>query len=112
MAALIQRDETAALGRLRQMVEQGLLDEGAVRGLPTFRLRFGLLLEHIGTPVSLDDLVLDHLRTGGAVSRAQVAELTGLSPDQAKRLLARLVEEGSLEHRGQGRGTSYVARSG
>jgi ATP-dependent DNA helicase RecG len=115
-ARLIQRDEGAALGRLRQMVAQGLLVERAGgREGPVFRLAPGVLADPVVSIVApsgvADELVLERARARGAVSRAEVVELTGLSSDQAKRLLTRLAREGWLERRGQGRAVHYAPRS-
>ena len=41
------------------------------------------------------------------ITRSEAAELCRLSPDQAKRLLLRMVDDGQLAHQGAGKGTYY-----
>jgi predicted HTH transcriptional regulator len=65
----------------------------------------GTLLEHEVTVLQLA------AAPQGATRRA-VAAMTGLSSDQAKRLLARLVADGRLFEQGKGRGVTYRLGAG
>lgn len=58
-------------------------------------------------PEQQRQMVLKYVREHGAIKRADVMELCGLSADQSKRLLATLVEEGVLALSGSKRGATY-----
>ncbi len=55
----------------------------------------------------VEQALLKHVAAEGRVTRAQLVAAYDLSADQAKRLLAGLVERGLLERRGEGRGAHY-----
>ena len=57
---------------------------------------------------SASQVVLQHLRECGRVTRREVAALCGLSPQQASRLLNGLLEKGQITRHGVGRGTWYA----
>ncbi len=59
------------------------------------------------TAESVSQKVLQHLRARGRVTRREVSELCGQSPQQATRLLSRMLEAGQITRHGVGRGTWY-----
>ncbi len=61
-----------------------------------------------GTSEPASQKVLQHLRERGRVTRREVSELCDLSPQQATRLLNRLLESGQIIRHGVGRGTWYA----
>jgi ATP-dependent DNA helicase RecG len=54
--------------------------------------------------------VLQYVATHGRITRSEVAGLCQLAPDQAYRLLRRLVQRGDLVQEGQKKGTRYEKR--
>jgi hypothetical protein len=62
--------------------------------------------------VEAEQAVLRAVEEGSRVTRGDVIALTGLSVDQAKRLLAQLVARGRLVRDGRGRGVVYRAANG
>ena len=60
-------------------------------------------------PEQQRQMVLNYVRKHGAIKRADVMALCGLSGDQATRLLSRLVEDGALRRTGERKAASYVA---
>jgi ATP-dependent DNA helicase RecG len=52
-------------------------------------------------------MVLNYVKEHGSIKRAEVMELCALTADQAKHLLAKLVEEGRLKKHGERRHTYY-----
>lgn len=51
---------------------------------------------------------LDFVRQSGSISRSEAAELCGITPDQASRLLRDMRDDGHLEMIGARRGTRYI----
>jgi len=56
-------------------------------------------------------MVIQYLRAHKHDKRSEVAELCKVSPDQAKRLLQKLVKVGKLLQHGKGKGTRYELNS-
>ena len=63
------------------------------------------------SPAAREEAVLRHVASRGRITRREAAELVGVGPYQASRLLDRLVDEGKLVRRGARRGTFYERRS-
>ncbi len=83
--------------------------ELGVRVVPLWRMLVGETPETEPRAVeSASRRVLQHLRERGRVTRREVAALCGLSPQQASRLLSRLLGEGQIKRHGVGRGTWYA----
>ena len=59
-------------------------------------------------PIQQDQMVLSYVESFGTITRAKAAELCRLSPQQARGVLKRLVEQGQLELRGERRAAHYV----
>jgi ATP-dependent DNA helicase RecG len=58
-------------------------------------------------PLQQEEMVKRYVREHGSIRRSDVVELCRLGADQAKRLLARLVEAGALVRVGEGKGSRY-----
>lgn len=116
-ASAIQKNESVARAVLERLVEAGLVEgRGATRGR-TYTLsaqvyqRLGQGTDYVRQagfgPIQQEQMVLQYVRTQGRITRSEAAELCRLSPDQAKRLLLRMVDDGQLAHQGAGKGTYY-----
>ena len=53
-------------------------------------------------------MILQYVQVHGQITRNQAAELCGLSPDQASRVLRRLVSAGKLSQQGENKGRVYM----
>jgi ATP-dependent DNA helicase RecG len=120
-ARLIQKPEAEARSRLLRLVEAGL---GEARGerkgrswhlsAATYR-RLGekaaYVHQHGFEPMQQEQMVLQYVEKHGRITRAEVAELCKLSPDQAYRLLQRLTESGRLTRHGTKKGAWYERRA-
>jgi ATP-dependent DNA helicase RecG len=58
-------------------------------------------------PLQQEQMVLSYVAQHGRIRRQDVVDLCRLGPDQATRLLQRLVKEGKLVLRGQRKGAFY-----
>ncbi len=60
--------------------------------------------------IAYDDSMLDALRTSESpMSAVELRDLNGGTPDQARKALNRLIEEGKVSFSGKARGTRYAA---
>ena len=117
VARLIQRDQRAAHDLLRQLQQNELIASFSSGGRRLYRLGPALSGErgHVEVGPSIVDLSLGqieqqlktYVQRHGRIQRGQVETLTGLSRDQAYRLLQRLARQGELERIGRGRGAYY-----
>jgi len=113
-AQQIQKPEAQAFVVLRRLVDAGLVEMHTLRNGVMWRLsvsahralggkaQFGRLEQ--------EQSIVQFVEKHGRITRGAAAELCGLSPDQAYRVLMRLVEEGSLVRRGAKKGASYERR--
>ena len=62
-------------------------------------------------PIQQQEMIVQYLRAHRHIKRSEVAELCKLSPDQAKRLLQKLVKANKLIQYGKGKGTRYELKS-
>lgn len=120
VAELLQVSPTVARSALGRMVEEGLIEErGAVRSR-TYHLG-AEAHRALGTPsgyvrsrgfdaIQQRQLVLNYVEAHGEIARRQAAELCGIPPTQASRLLRELVDSGDLVMVGSRRGSRYRAR--
>jgi ATP-dependent DNA helicase RecG len=53
-------------------------------------------------------MILQYVEAHGQITRNQAAELCGLSPDQANRVLRRLVSADKLGQQGENKGRVYM----
>lgn len=121
-AALIQRPEGEARGRLQRLVESGLAESRGERKGRTWHLsaaayrRLGDKAAYVRQrgfePLQQEQMVLQYVEKHGSVSRAEAAGLCQLSPPQAYRLLQRLERQGLLSRSGaRGRGVRYERKA-
>lgn len=112
-------DQNDAKSAVEELVEAGLVDahgtgkgRSYTMGARLYR-KLGLKSEHI-RQTGFDaeqhrQMVLKYVKEHGAIRRADVMELCGLSGDQATRLLTRLTGEGLVKKSGERRWTVYEA---
>lgn len=116
-AAAIQKPEAEARARLQRLVEVGLVEARGERKGRTWHLS-AATYRRLGEPAAYvhqrgferlqqEQMVLQYVANHGRITRREAAELCQLSPDQAKRLLARLVDRGDLTRHGQRKGAFY-----
>jgi ATP-dependent DNA helicase RecG len=120
-ATYIQKSESDARARLESLVEAGLIEGRGSKKGRTYHLsaaayrRLGEKAAYVRQrgfePLQQQQMVLQYVEKHGRITRSEVAELCRLSPDQAFRLLKRLVDEGFLEQRGETKGTWYEPRA-
>jgi ATP-dependent DNA helicase RecG len=61
-------------------------------------------------PLQQEQMVLSYVDAWGSITRGKAAELCRIAPQQARTLLKRLVDAGTLELRGERRGAHYVRK--
>ncbi len=115
-ASAIQKDEAVARAVLERLVETGLVEAHGVKRGRTYTLSakvYRTLGQSAGyvrqagfDPIQQEQMVLQYVGKHGQITRRDVADLCRLTPDQAKRLLSRLVAQGKLELQGS-RKTAY-----
>lgn len=101
----------------QRLVERGVIESRGAGRNRRFHLtaRFYALAEDRGAYVRVrgidalqqEHMVFEYVRQYGHISRAQAAELTQISPDEASKLLRRLAAEGKLTMVGQRRTARY-----
>ncbi len=117
IARLIQKDLTSARSVTERLVESGLIQAHGVRKGRTYTLSPGLYRE-LGQaahyvrqagfdPLQQEQMVLSYVDQHGLIRRQDVVDLCRLGPNQATRLLQRLVKAGKLVLRGQRKGAFY-----
>lgn len=107
LAPVIQRSAADAQARLESLADRGLLEREGKDGFRASR-RGGSTRED----AEHEAVVLRLAAAPGGVARRDIAVRTGLSSDQAKRLLASLVAAGRLVQHGKGRGVTYRLGAG
>ena len=118
MGELLHTDGTEAKAALEGLMEAGLVEAHGRTRSRTYTLAKRIYAEQ-GEAAGYDrqvgpsaeaqaDQVVAFVRARGEAKRADIAELCRLTPDQAKRLLQRLVESGRLTQKGERRWTRYV----
>ena len=85
--ALLGISENTATARLKRLTDDGRLTRVGVRFYPA-----GAVVP----PEAREQALTSYLRARGLVSRRGAAELLGVTPQQAGRMLRRLAEEGRL----------------
>lgn len=116
-ARLIQKPEAEARTRLQRLIEAGLVESRGERKGRSWHLtaaayrRMGDKAAYVRQrgfePLQQEQMVLQFVRKHGRITRREAAQLCQLSPDQAKRLLTRLVQRGNLTLHGARRGAFY-----
>jgi ATP-dependent DNA helicase RecG len=119
-AGLIQKPEPEARAVLARLGESGLVEARGQRKGRTWHLsastygRLGQKAAYVRQrgfePIQQEQMVLQYVEMHDRITRAEVAELCRLSPDQAYRLLTRLVEQGEIVRHGTKKGARYGRR--
>jgi ATP-dependent DNA helicase RecG len=114
---LIQKDLVTVRAVLERLVETGLVQAHGVRKGRTYTLspsvyrELGQAVQYVRQagfdPLQQEQMVLSYVDQHGRIRRQDVIELCRLGPDQARRLLQRLVKSGKLVLRGQRKGAYY-----
>jgi ATP-dependent DNA helicase RecG len=118
LARAIQRNEAAARNVLERLVEAGLVEAHGIKKGRTYTLSPHVYRE-AGEPaayirqagfdaIQQEEMALRYAREHGRITRSDVVALCHIGESQAKRLLERLLERGTLERHGAGRGTYYT----
>lgn len=68
----------------------------------------GYVRVHGFEPLQQEQMILQYVQVHGQITRNQAAELCGLSPDQASRVLRRLVSADKLSQQGENKGRVYM----
>jgi len=106
-----QKSQAEALLSLRRLVHAGLVEAPDQTGGMMWRLSAGAARVLGGSSrIEKEEVVAQFVEQHGRITRGEVAELCGFSPDQAYRLLVRLVEDGRLVRRGTKKGAWYERR--
>ena len=58
-------------------------------------------------PIQQEQMILSYIKQHHSIKRGEAAELCRISPDQAKRLLKKLLEEGKIVSKGKKKGAYY-----
>lgn len=121
IAALIQRDSSAARATMERLVESGLVQAHGVKKGRTYTLSpaiyraLGQAADYVRQagfdPLQQEQMVLSYVDQHGRIRRRDVIDLCRLGPDQARRLLRRLVDSGLLIREGIHKG-AYYERAG
>jgi len=117
IARLVQRTQSESRTLLARMVERGFVEARGERKGRTYHLSAPVYrsLDEAGEyvrvrsyePLQQEQMVLSYVDAHGRITRSQAAELCALDPQQAGRLLRRLVTAGALVLRGERRGAYY-----
>jgi ATP-dependent DNA helicase RecG len=120
VAGLIQKPDAEARVVLARLSESGLVEARGQKRARTWHLsastyrRLGEKAAYVRQrgfePVQQEQMVLQYVATHGRITRSEVAGLCQLAPDQAYRLLRRLVQRGDLVQKGRKKGTRYEKR--
>ncbi|MGH8907328.1 MAG: RNA-binding domain-containing protein [Egibacteraceae bacterium] len=114
---VLQRTEAETRNHLARMVERGWVEARGERKGRTWHLSAavyraleapaGYVRVRGFEPLQQEQMVLAYVVAHGRIARAQAAELCAISPEQASRLLRRLVAQGKLVRHGERRGSFY-----
>lgn len=118
LAACLQKDASRVVGSVESMVEAGLLQaHGSGRGRsytlsPELYRLLGEKAEYTRQAgfgrLQQEQMVRNYVAQHGRITRQEVIELCRLSPDQAYKLLKRLVNDKSITKQGDRRHSFYV----
>ncbi len=114
---LTQKTEGDVRSTLEDLVEDGIIEAKGEKKGRTYHLAanvyrtFGEKAGYVRTRgvelIQQQEMVIQYLRAHKYIKRSEVAELCKISPDQAKRLLQKLVKAGKLLQHGKSKGTRY-----
>ena len=118
LAHSIQREEYAARMTLERLVEAGLVEAHGIKKGRTYILSPSVYRE-VGqpeayvrqagfAPIQQEQMVLRYVQEHGEITRKDAMDLCKIGPDQATRLLRRLVDTGRLRMIGKRKATVYM----
>lgn len=117
LAILTQRTESETRNVLARMVERGWVDargEGRGRSWHMSAAVYRALDSSSGyvrvrgfEPLQQQQMILAYVSARGRIARGQASELCSVAPEQAARILRRMVKEGQLVQRGARKSTTY-----
>ncbi len=118
LTGVVQRTDAETRNLLTRMVERGWVQprgEGKSRNWHLSAAVYraldapsGYVRVHGFEPLQQEQMIQQYVQAHGQITRSQTAELCGLSPDQAGRVLRRLVAVGKLAHQGANKGRFYT----
>jgi ATP-dependent DNA helicase RecG len=118
LARLVQRSDNETRRLLMRMVERGWVEargDGKGRSWHLSSALYRALQVPSGyvrvrgfERSQQETMIGQYVQAHGSVTRAEVAELCAITPDQASRVLRRLVTQGKLVRRGERRGSVYT----
>jgi len=118
-AGVIQKPEPEAGAVLHRLVEAGLVEPRGERRSRSYHLsaqtyrRLGEKAAYVRQrgfePIQQEQMILQYVRKHGRITRREAAELCRISTRQARTILSRLHEQGSLVLEGTRRGAFYTA---
>ena len=117
---LVQKTEETSQATLNHLRQLGLAELDRPDGAPRYRLT-AVARRRLNLPAGrlasgqfdarlAEEQIAAYLATHPQITRAEAAALCQISPDQAKRLLQRLVREGKLVQQQAGKATGYGLR--
>ena len=120
IARVMQKPEAEGRSRLHSLVERGLVEARGGGRSRTYHLsaaayrRLGRKSEYVRQhgfePLQQEQMVLQYVRKHGRITRGETATLCQISPNEAKKVLRRLVGDGRLQLIGQRRNAYYISR--
>jgi len=113
----LQKEPPAARAVVERLLEAGLVEAHGVKRGRTYTLS-AEVYRRLGQPsdyvrqaafdrLQQEEMVKRYVREHGEIRRREVCDLCRISPDQAKRLLGKLVEQRVLARKGAGRAITY-----
>lgn len=122
LAELMQKPAHRAVATLETLVEHGLVEAHGTGKARSYTLS-ATVYRQVGEPAEYvrqagfdrlqqEQMVKAYVREHGEIRRRDVVELCRVSGDQAKRLLAKLVDDGALLRTGTGKATAYCSAEG
>jgi ATP-dependent DNA helicase RecG len=118
LAAVVQRTDAETRTLLTRMVERGWVQARGGGKARSWHLSAavyrvldapsGYVRVHGFEPLQQEQMVIQYVQAHGQITRNETAELCGLSPDQASRLLRRLVSASKLGQQGENKGRVYI----
>lgn len=113
IARLIQASQARARSILERLLERGLIEAGGERRGRVYQLSASLYKSIASTAayirargmdrIQQEEAILRFVKVDKAITRGQVIELCGTTPDQASYILKNLVKRGRLVAQGKGR---------
>lgn len=121
LAHAIQRDDSSARNVLERLVEAGLVQAHGIKKGRTYTLspkvyrEVGQTAAYIRQagfdPIQQEQMILRFVKENGQISRGEVVELCKIGPDQATRLLRKMVEARQLQLMGERKAAIYILRT-